>query len=185
VKESLTKGYWQTSQAESETDAPQIWHAEVLRPRAVEVSYSEPIPTWLFLAELQYVDGFGEFSGAPGAVAELAQDPPVLKLGVCPFSGVVGPAAGDPADGDEGGAVEDAVGLPRSGLGRNGSCAVIESMGRALGWTLSKPAGDLARAGGGAHVLEAISQVIGMQLPVRGPGVKPQPSRALTCGSVG
>jgi hypothetical protein len=40
MKESLIKGYWQTPQAEPETDAPQIGHGQVLRRRAVAVSYS-------------------------------------------------------------------------------------------------------------------------------------------------
>jgi hypothetical protein len=31
---------------------------------------------------LQGVDGFGELPGAPGAAAELAEDAPVLELGV-------------------------------------------------------------------------------------------------------
>jgi hypothetical protein len=30
---------------------------------------SDPIPTWLCLTELQYVDGLGEQPGAPGAAA--------------------------------------------------------------------------------------------------------------------
>jgi len=34
------------------------------------------------LADLQYVDGLGELSGAPGAAAELPEDPPGLELGV-------------------------------------------------------------------------------------------------------
>ena len=33
------------------------------------------------------MDGLGELAGAPGAAAELAEDAPVLQLGVCPFSG--------------------------------------------------------------------------------------------------
>lgn len=33
------------------------------------------------------MDGLGEFPGAPGAAAELAEDLPSLELGVCPFTG--------------------------------------------------------------------------------------------------
>jgi hypothetical protein len=33
------------------------------------------------------VDGFGELAGAPGAAAELAEDPPGLELGVRSFAG--------------------------------------------------------------------------------------------------
>jgi hypothetical protein len=32
-------------------------------------------------------DGHGELPSAPRAAAELAEDPPVLELGVCPFTG--------------------------------------------------------------------------------------------------
>jgi len=32
--------------------------------------------------DLQYVDGFGELAGAPGAAAQLAEDLPGLELGV-------------------------------------------------------------------------------------------------------
>ena len=39
------------------------------------------------LADLQYVDGLGELSGAPGAAAQLPQDPPVLELGVRALAG--------------------------------------------------------------------------------------------------
>ena len=39
----------------------------------------EPFPSWLCLADLQYVDGLGEPSGAPGAAAELAENPPGLE----------------------------------------------------------------------------------------------------------
>src|SRR6516164_1940199 len=47
---------------------------------------SEPFPSWLCLAGLQYVDGLGQLPSAPGAAAELAEDAPGLELGVCPFS---------------------------------------------------------------------------------------------------
>src|SRR5215831_3842882 len=47
----------------------------------------EPFPTWLCLAELQYVDGLGEFPRAPGAAAELFEDVPGLELCVCPLAG--------------------------------------------------------------------------------------------------
>jgi hypothetical protein len=36
---------------------------------------------------LQGVNGLGELTGAPGAGAELAENPPVLELGVRPFAG--------------------------------------------------------------------------------------------------
>jgi len=32
---------------------------------------TEPFPSWLCPADLQYVDGLGELTGAPGAAAEL------------------------------------------------------------------------------------------------------------------
>jgi hypothetical protein len=41
---------------------------------------------WVCLAGLQYVDGLGELSRAPGAAAELAEDPPGLELGVRPLA---------------------------------------------------------------------------------------------------
>src|SRR5579863_2484418 len=46
------------------------WPPHHLREPRTELS-----PTWLCLAELQYVNGLGEFPGAPGAAAELAEDP--------------------------------------------------------------------------------------------------------------
>jgi hypothetical protein len=48
---------------------------------------TEPFSTWLCLADLKDVDGFGELAGAPGAAAELAEDPPGLELCVCAFPG--------------------------------------------------------------------------------------------------
>jgi hypothetical protein len=36
----------------------------------------ETFPSWLCFAELQYVDGLGEFPGAPGTAAELGEDLP-------------------------------------------------------------------------------------------------------------
>src|SRR5579862_7956964 len=48
---------------------------------------SEPIPTWLCLTELQYVDCLGKLAGAPGAAAELAEDPPCLQLSVRALAG--------------------------------------------------------------------------------------------------
>ena len=47
---------------------------------------SEPFPSWLCLAELQYVDCLGELAGFPGAAAELVEDVPGLELRVCPFA---------------------------------------------------------------------------------------------------
>jgi hypothetical protein len=41
-----------------------------------------PFPSWLCVADLQYVDGLGELPGFPWAAAELAQDAPGLELGV-------------------------------------------------------------------------------------------------------
>ena len=56
-------------------------------------------------AGLQYVDRLGEVAGAPGAAAELAQDPPGLGLGVRAFAGARNRAwarlafgTGDPPD---------------------------------------------------------------------------------------
>src|ERR1700733_7846104 len=46
----------------------------------------ELFPTWLCLAELQYVDGLRECPGAPRAAAELGEDLPYLELRVCPFA---------------------------------------------------------------------------------------------------
>jgi hypothetical protein len=37
--------------------------------------------------KLQGVDGLGELPGAPGTAAELAEDPPVLELGVRALAG--------------------------------------------------------------------------------------------------
>jgi hypothetical protein len=58
----------------------------------------EPFSSWLCLvmrlAELQYVNGLGEFPGAPGAAAELAEDLPGLELGVCPLAGAAEPRVG-------------------------------------------------------------------------------------------
>ena len=50
-------------------------------------NYTEPFSSCVCLADLQYVDGLGELSGAPGAAAELAEDPPGLELGVRPLAG--------------------------------------------------------------------------------------------------
>ena len=47
----------------------------------------EPFPSWLCLADLQYVDGLGELAGAPGAAAELTEDSPGLELGVRALAG--------------------------------------------------------------------------------------------------
>jgi len=38
------------------------------------VRVTEPFPSWLCFAELQFVDGLGEFPGAPGAAAGLGGD---------------------------------------------------------------------------------------------------------------
>ena len=43
---------------------------------------SEPFSSCVCLADVQYVDGLGELSGAPGAAAELAEYVPGLEL-VC------------------------------------------------------------------------------------------------------
>jgi hypothetical protein len=48
---------------------------------------NEPFPSWLCLANLQYVDGLRELTGAPGAAAELAENSPGLELGVRPLAG--------------------------------------------------------------------------------------------------
>jgi hypothetical protein len=39
------------------------------RSDLVNGDVSEPFPAWLCLANLQYMDGFGELAGAPGAAA--------------------------------------------------------------------------------------------------------------------
>src|SRR5581483_11807192 len=57
------------------------------RAQVDDLVFSEPFPSWLCLADLQYVDGLGDLAGAPGAAAELSEDPPVLELGVRAFSG--------------------------------------------------------------------------------------------------
>jgi hypothetical protein len=54
---------------------------------SASVDRSEPFPSWLCFADLQYVDGFGELSGAPGAAAEFAQDFPGLELGIRALAG--------------------------------------------------------------------------------------------------
>jgi hypothetical protein len=41
--------------------------------------YTEPFPSWLCFAELQYVDGLGELTGAPAAAAEFGEDLPGLE----------------------------------------------------------------------------------------------------------
>src|SRR6266568_7523955 len=51
------------------------------------VADSEPFPSWLCLAGLQYVNGLGELSGAPGAAAEFPEDVPGLELGVRALAG--------------------------------------------------------------------------------------------------
>jgi hypothetical protein len=51
------------------------------------VTVSEPFPSRLCLADLQYVDGLGELAGAPGAAAELAEDVPGFELGVRALAG--------------------------------------------------------------------------------------------------
>jgi len=48
---------------------------------------SEPSPSWLCFVDLQYMDGFGELAGAPGAATELAEDMRVLELGVRALAG--------------------------------------------------------------------------------------------------
>ena len=53
----------------------------------VGTDLTEPFPSWLCLADLQYVDGLGEPPGFPGAAAELAEDLPGLELGVRSFAG--------------------------------------------------------------------------------------------------
>src|SRR5690242_244587 len=64
-------------------------------PRGLKAdAVSEPFPTWLCFADLQYMNGLGELSGAPRAAAELAQDPPRLELGVRALSGCAEPGVG-------------------------------------------------------------------------------------------
>src|SRR5215472_15648713 len=48
---------------------------------------TEPFPSWLCFADLQYMDGLGELTGAPGAAAELAEYPSGLELGVRALAG--------------------------------------------------------------------------------------------------
>ena len=54
----------------------------------------EAFPSWLSLAGLQYVDGLGELAGAPGAAAELTENPPGLELGVRALAGCAEPGVG-------------------------------------------------------------------------------------------
>ncbi len=56
-------------------------------PLEIMQQINEPIPSWLCLADLQYVNGLGELSGAPGAAAELAEDAPGFELRVGAFAG--------------------------------------------------------------------------------------------------
>ena len=51
------------------------------------VGMTEPFPSWLCLANLQYVDGLGKLAGAPGAAAELTEDSPGLELGISALAG--------------------------------------------------------------------------------------------------
>jgi putative transposase len=55
---------------------------------------TEPFPSWLCLANLQYVDGLGELAGAPGTAAELTEDSPGLELGIRAFAGCAEPGVG-------------------------------------------------------------------------------------------
>src|SRR6266568_150157 len=48
---------------------------------------TEPFPSWLCLADLQYVDGLGEPPGFPGAAVEFPEDLPGLELGVRALAG--------------------------------------------------------------------------------------------------
>jgi hypothetical protein len=76
------------------------WHAlqetsSLSRKRSPAVLYdqlgrtvmTEPFSSWLCRVDLQGVDGLGELPGAPGAAAGLAENPPVLELGVRSFAG--------------------------------------------------------------------------------------------------
>src|SRR6266571_5644153 len=49
--------------------------------------FIEPFPSWLCLADLQYVDGLGEPPGFPGAAVEFPEDLPGLELGVRALAG--------------------------------------------------------------------------------------------------
>ena len=49
--------------------------------------FTEPIPTSLCLTELQYVDCLGKLADAPGAAAELAENPPGFELRVRALTG--------------------------------------------------------------------------------------------------
>jgi len=55
---------------------------------------SEPFPSCLCRANFQSVDGLGELSGAPGAAAELTENPPVLELRVRALAGCAEPRVG-------------------------------------------------------------------------------------------
>ena len=50
---------------------------------AVAAYATERFPSLLCLAELENVDGLGEFPGATRAAAGLAEDSPCFKLRVC------------------------------------------------------------------------------------------------------
>ena len=54
----------------------------VIEPRFEDRSGASEPSSCVCFADLQYVDGLGELSGAPGAAAELAEDPPGLEMGV-------------------------------------------------------------------------------------------------------
>jgi len=90
-------GTWQFGSREwgyGEPYAEQEAHAIVRRALELGVTlfdtaeiYSEPFPSWLCPADLQYVDGLGELTGAPGAAAELPENSPRLELGVRALAG--------------------------------------------------------------------------------------------------
>ena len=51
------------------------------------IEYSEPFSSSLCCVNFQGVDCLGELPGAPRAAAQLAEDPPVLELGVRALAG--------------------------------------------------------------------------------------------------
>src|SRR6516164_10632194 len=64
-------------------------HANAQHCRPLRIS--EPFPSWLCLADLQYVNGLGELASTPGAAAKLTEDLPGLELGVRALAGCAEP----------------------------------------------------------------------------------------------
>jgi hypothetical protein len=92
---SFDEGYYFT--ADNLSNAWNLWigRGGVYLPGVrIEVSSTERFPPWLWLADLQYVDGLGKQPGAPGAAAELAENSPRLELGIRALAGCAEPRVG-------------------------------------------------------------------------------------------